>query len=117
MGDERKNMLTGVFFWAWCEGMEVDVNDVSSDILIAKKGEHKIAFITEFDRSRIELFYKIASLKREHIDYIYVVTNDNGKRRELIKVLPDHCGIFFHGDPFGLGGVYMVLKEPKQISK
>ena len=115
MNKTRKNMLSAVLLWGLNEGMEADANEVTSDILIAKKGEHKIAFITEFDRSKTELIYKIASAKRENIDFIYVVTNDNGKRRELLTVIPDCCGILCCGDSFGLGFLYMVLKEPKKI--
>lgn len=112
MNAERKNMLSNVLFWAWGEGMEADAAEVSSDVLTAQKDGQKITFITEFDRSKEELLECISKNKS---DFVYVVTNDNGKRRELLKFIPDYCGILFHGDPFGLGVLYMVLKQPTLI--
>lgn len=114
MSNKTKNMLSAVLFWAWGEGMEADANQVSSDILIAKKGEHKIAFIAEFDRTREELLEVIS---KSESDFVYVVTDDNGKRRELLTGIPDYCGILCYGNPFGLGFLYMVLKEPKQTKR
>ena len=109
MNNERKNMLSVVLFWALGEGMSVEASEVSSDVLVAEKRGRKIAFITEFDRSKDELFECIAKNKS---DFIYVVTNDNAKRRELLKVIPDYCGILCHGNPFGLGMITQILKEP-----
>ena len=114
MNKTRKNMLSAVLFWAWSEGMEADANEVSSDIFTAKKNGHKISFITEFDRSKEELLDAISKCDS---DFIYVVTNDNGKRRELLTFVPDYCGIFFNGNPFGLGFLSMVLKASKQIKR
>ena len=114
MNQEKNNILTNICFWAWNEGMEADANEVSSDIFTAKKNGHKISFITEFDRSKEELLDTISKCDS---DFIYVVTNDNGKRRELLTFIPDYCGIFFNGNPFGLGFLSMVLKEPKQIKR
>ena len=112
MIEEKKNMLSAALLWAWGENMKAESSDVSSDMLVAYKDGLKITFITEFDKSKEELIECIAKIKS---DFIYILTNDNGKRRELIEIIPDYCGILFYGNPFGLGNLYMVLKEPQQI--
>ena len=112
MNNERKNMLSAVLFWAWNEGMEADANEVSSDILTAKKNGQKTAFITEFDRTKEEL---LDAITKTDSDFIYVVTNDNRKRQELLKSIPEHCGILCYGNSFGLGFLYTILKEPQQV--
>ena len=92
--------------------MSIEAAFTSSDVLIAKKDCNKITFLTEFDKTKDELIESISKFKS---DFIYILTNDNGKRRELIKTIPDYCGILFYGNPFGLGNIYIVLKEPQQI--
>ena len=114
MDKERRNMLSAVLFWAWSEGMKADSNEVSSNVLTAEKNGRKISFITEFDRTRQEL---LETIEKSEGDYIYVLTNDNGKRTELIKTIPDYCGILYYGNPFGLGALHIVLTEPKIIKK
>lgn len=112
MIEEKKNMLSAALLWAWGENMKAESSDVSSDMLVAYKDGLKTTFITEFDKSKENLIECIAKIKS---DFIYILTNDNGKRRELIEIIPDYCGILFYGNPFGLGNLYMVLKEPQQI--
>lgn len=112
MIEEKKNMLSAALLWAWGENMKAESSDVSSDMLVAYKDGLKTTFITEFDKSKEKLIECIAKIKS---DFIYILTNDNGKRRELIEIIPDYCGILFYGNPFGLGNLYMVLKEPQQI--
>ena len=68
--------------------------------------------LVKTDKSKEELIECITKIKS---DFIYILTNDNGKRRELIEIIPGYCGILFYGNPFGLGNLYMVLKEPQQI--
>lgn len=110
----KENMLTAVRFWALERGFD-ETENVSNADLTFKKGDFKIAFITEFDKSKIQLKYNLADIKRNKGDFIYVVTDDNGKRRELVKNIPDHCGILCYANPFGLGYLYQVLKEPDLI--
>lgn len=109
MTEKIKNMLSAVRLWAWAGGMSV-INGACMDSLIAEKNGAKITFITEFDKTHDELLKRIAAIKS---DYIYVVTDDNAKRQTLIKAIPKKCGILCYGNPFGLGCVYQVLKEPK----
>lgn len=116
MEHKKDNTVDNVCFWAWGEGME-ESEEFSPDKMIFEKDNLKIAFVAEFDKSELELRSNIASMVQNKIDYIYVVTNDNGKRQELLKVIPDYCGILCYGDIFGLGFLYMVLKEPKQIKR
>ena len=118
MDIKKQKMLCAVKLWAILQGMEEIIDDESyrywTDIAF-KKGDEIIGFITEFDRSKTELIYKIASAKRENVDFIYVVTNDNGKRRKLLAVIPDYCGILCYSNPYGLGFLYQILKKPSLI--
>ena len=67
-------------------------------------------FITEFDKTSEELLTVISNSKS---NYIYIVTDDNAKRRELIKIIPEYCGIFCNSNPFGLGMLTQILREPQ----
>lgn len=113
MEHKKDNTVDNVRFWALCEGME-EVKEFSPENPTFKKEGFKITFIPEFDRTKEEL---LSAISKSESDFIYVVTNDNRKRRELLKIIPDYCGIFFNGNPFGLGFLSMILKESKQIKR
>ena len=112
--NNKENMLTAILFWAIARGYDEAENITDADLTF-KMGDFKIAFITEFDKGKTQLKYNLASIKRNKSDFIYVVTGDNGKRRELVKNIPDYCGILCYANPFGLGFLYQVLKEPELI--
>ena len=50
-------------------------------------------------------------------DYVYIVTDDSKKRKDLTDKIMDEYGLFCYSDSFGLGYVYQVFKEPKNIIK
>ncbi len=116
MEQKKKNMLTAIRFWAISEGMEETETDTFD--LLFKKEDKVYGFITEFDRNKPELKMLIEAVISDS-DHLYIVTDDNGKRRELIKTIPKRCGILCYGNSFGLGNVYQVLKEsePKKRKK
>ena len=112
----KKELVFGaVWLWAGSQGIDEITNDndywFCSDITF-KKNNKTYAFIIEVERSFEELktLTKKAAL---NCDYIYVVTDDNAKRRELIKVIPSACGILCYGNSFGLGNIYQILKEAR----
>lgn len=113
MENKKDNTVDNIRFWALGAGME-ETGEFTPENSTFKKDGFKITFIPESDKTRDELLECISKIKS---DFIYVVTNDNSKRRELLKIIPDYCGILSFGDHFGLGFLSMVLKEPKQMKK
>ena len=116
MNNEKENMLSAIRLWAIMQGYEEIEKQEKADLTFEKDGLIT-SFITEFDKKTLELMYVFPLIDKTKTDYLYVVTNDNAKRRELIKIIPDYCGIFFNGNPFGLGYLSMILKEAKQIKR
>lgn len=116
MSKELNNMLSSVRTWALSQGMkELCDKDYTMyiDCTFQKEGK-KIGFITEFDKDENTLKLKSISAK-ERCDYVYIVTDDTRKRRELLtKIMPEY-GILCYSDSFGLGYLYQVLREPKII--
>lgn len=110
MNTEKEKILAAVRFWAITQGYEEIEKRGGADSSFTKDG-FITSFITEFDKSSLQLKYAIPSAKREKSDFVYVVTNDNARRRELIKFIPDYCGILCYANSFGLGFVYQVLKK------
>ena len=110
MNNEKEKILSAVRFWALAQGYE-EVEKIENVDLTFKKEGLITSFVTEFDKKPLELKYHISWALQAKSDFVYVVTNDNGKRRELIKKIPDLCGILCYGNPFGLGFLYQVLKK------
>ena len=110
MPDKKELKLNAVKLWCLTTGYE-EINDENevADLSFTKNG-YRTNFITEFDKTREELLTAISNSKS---NYIYIVTDDDTKRRELIKVIPEHCGIFCDSNPFGLGMLTQILKEPQ----
>ena len=108
--DKKKLKLDTVRLWCFTTGYE-EINDEveSADLNFNKKG-YRTSFITEFDKTREELLTAISNSKS---NYIYIVTDDNAKRCELIKVIPPYCGIFCDSNLFGLGMLTQILREPQ----
>ena len=119
MDTKKQKMLCAVKLWAISQGMEEIIDDESyrywTDIAF-KKGDEIIGFITEFDRDDKTLMSKMV-FSRDFCHYIYIVTDDGKKRDALVeKILPEY-GILCYSDPYGLGFLYQILKEPKQIAQ
>lgn len=113
--DKNKIMRNNVWLWCTYEGYEKSSQKSQANATYIKNGE-TTSFIFEFDKSKDELLECISKTANES-DYIYIVIDDNAKRRELVKVIPDYCGIFCHSNAFGFGGIIQIFKEPQIISK
>lgn len=116
MEEKKKKTLSSLRFWALSQGME-EVTDEKytywTDIAFIK--DNKIyGFITEFnlDTKGLKSMSKYA---REFCDYIYIVTDDNAKRKYIADNTAKDAGIFCCGDIYGLGYVYLTLREAKLI--
>ena len=108
--DKKKLKLDAVRLWCLTTGYEEINNETENADLSFIKNGYRTNFITEFDKTSEELLTAISNSKS---NYIYIVTDDNAKRRELIKVIPEHCGIFCDSNPFGLGMLTQILREPQ----
>ena len=110
--DKKKLKLDAVRLWCLTtEYEEINNETENADLSFIKNG-YRTNFITEFDKTIEELLMAISNSKS---NYIYIVTDDNAKRRKLIKVIPEYCGIFCDSNPFGLGIVTQILREAKLI--
>lgn len=108
--EKKERMLNAIRLWCLSEGLEEINKERSCDDLIFIKEGHHYGFITEFDKTSEELLVAIANSKS---NYIYILTDDNAKRRKLIKVIPEYCGIFCDSNPIGLGMLMQILRKPQ----
>ena len=108
--DKKKLKLDAVRLWCLTTGYEEINNETENADLSFIKNGYRTSFITEFDKTSEELLMAISNSKS---NYIYIVTDDNAKRRELIKIIPEYCGIFCDSNPFGFGMLTQILREPK----
>lgn len=113
MDNKKQGLISSIKFWFLTGGMDDVTDDTQQDVLIAQKNGLKTTYIIEIDKTKDEL---LAAINNAKSDFVYVVVDDNQKRRELVKFIPDHCGIFCYGNPYGLGGLYQVLKNAKRKS-
>ncbi len=106
----KENLKLGAI-WLWCisKGYE-EVSNIDG-ICFIKNGK-TTNFIIEYDKSKEDLLSCIHKSKSRY-DYIYVVINDSSKYRELVKIIPEFCGIFCDSNAFGTGNVTQILREPK----
>ena len=114
---DKKKLKYGAV-WIWCigEGYEQKENKLNFlDAIFSKNGE-TTGFIFEFDKTVNEMLYRIEKAK-EKVQYIYIVTDDDSKRRSLEKDLPAFCGIFCNSNAFGLGMVTQIMRKATFISK
>ena len=108
--NKKKLKLDAVRLWCLTTGYkEINNETENADLSFIKNG-YRTNFITEFDKTSEELLMAVSNSKS---NYIYIVTDDNAKRHELIKVLPEYCGIFCNSNPFGLGMLTQILREPQ----
>ena len=108
--DKKKLKLDAVRLWCLTTGYEEINNETENADLSFIKNGYRTSFITEFDKTSEELLMAISNSKS---NYIYIVTDDNAKRRELIKIIPEYCVIFCNSNPFGLGMLTQILREPQ----
>ena len=105
---KKELKLNAVRLWCLVEGYEEINDETKTADLIFTKNDGSIGFITEFDKTKEEL---LEAISKSMSNYIYIVTDDNAKRRELIKIIPEYCGIFCNSNPFGLGMLTQILRE------
>ena len=109
MTEKAKRLFWAVRLWAISQGMtEIDTKPNQFNALFFKN-IFTTAFIPEVDKNQSDLLKCIESVKS---DFIYIVTDNSAKCRELVNVLPCHCGILCYSNPCGLGYTYQVLKQP-----
>ena len=114
--DKKKLKFGAVWIWCIGEGYEQNENKLNFlDATFSKNGE-TTGFIFEFDKTVDDMLSRIEKAK-EKVHYIYVVTDDDSKRRSLKKVLPEFCGIFCNSNAFGLGMVTQIMRKATFISK
>ncbi len=116
MEEKKERMLSAVRFWTIPNGMEEIHDEDYTDLtdLVFKKDEKIYGFITEFDRDEKMLKSK-SKTARDFCDYIYIVTDDNAKRKYIQDNTVKGTGILCYGNSFGLGYIYQVLREAELI--
>lgn len=117
MADKKQTILSTVMIWAMWQGM-VDITDdeeyrYHTDSRFEKDGKI-IGFITEFDREGEELRNEAVKAK-EFCDYVYIVVDDIKKSETIKNSTPTFCGILCYSNPYGLGYIFQVLREPQLI--
>ena len=73
------------------------------------KNKKTYAFLTEIDKTPEELKTQTKALKLFY-DYIYIVTNDRQKRKNIEETAIKGVGIMCNSNPYGLGQMFEVLK-------
>ena len=119
MKNKKGRMLDAIRLWCLNNGLDEITDNESyyyhTDIAFKKDGKIT-GFILEFDKDDEQLMFKMV-FSRSLCDYVYVVTDDSKKRKDLTDKIMDEYGLFCYSDSFGLGYVYQVFKEPKNIIK
>ena len=106
---ESLNRLRNIV-WLWC--ISKGYEDISTgESICFTKNHKKTNFILEANKSKDELLSCIYEAKQKY-DYIFVVINDSSKRRELMKNIPEFCGVFCNSNAFGLGQVTQIFRFP-----
>ena len=118
--NKKEHMLNAIRLWSINNGLEEITDNESyyfhTDVAFKKDGKIT-GFILKFDKDDEQLMLKMVS-SRILCDYIYVVTDDNSRnRKEISDKIMDEYGMLCYSDSFGLGYVYQVFKEPKNIIK
>lgn len=72
-------------------------------------------FVLEFDKDDKKLMSKMVFLKNI-CDYIYVVTDNSKKRKELTNKIPNEYGLLCYSDSFGHGYAYQLFREAKTLT-
>ena len=85
--DKKYNLICAVRIWALLQGMEVTTIDEID--LALKKDDSIYGFIIEPDRTEQELKTLVKDAFSK-CNYVYVVTDDNAKRRKLVNIITNH---------------------------
>ena len=117
--EKKERMMNAIRLWCIEQGLNEITDNESyyyhTDIAFTK--DNKITgFIFEFDRDDEQLMFKMV-FSRSICDYVYVVTDDSKKRKELSDKIMDEYGLLCYSNSFGLGYIYQIFKEPKNIIK
>ena len=117
--EKKERMMNAIRLWCTEQGLnEITDNDAYyyyTDIAFTK--DDKITgFIFEFDKDDEKLEFKMI-FSKDICNYVYVVTDDSKKRKELLDKIMDEYGLLCYSNSFGLGYVYQIFKEPKNIIK
>lgn len=114
----KERMLSAIRLWCLNQDLqEITDNEgyyYHTDIAFKKDGKIT-GFILEFDKNDEQLMFKLV-FSRSLCDYVYAVTDDSKKCKDLTDKIMDEYGLLCYSDSFGLGYTYQVLKEPKVIS-
>lgn len=115
--EKKERMMNAIRLWCIEQGLNEITDNESyyyhTDIAFTK--DNKITgFIFEFDKDDEQLMFKMV-FSRSICDYVYVVTDDSKKRKELSDKIMDECGLLCYSNSFGLGYVYQVLKKPSLL--
>ena len=110
-------MMNAIRLWCTEQGLnEITDNDAYyyyTDIAFTK--EDKITgFIFEFDKDDEKLEFKMI-FSKDICNYVYVVTDDSKKQKELLDKIMDEYGLLCYSNSFGLGYVYQIFKEPTSM--
>ena len=110
-------LLNAIRLWCLYEGYEEVDNSKESfyftDAVFMKENK-STGFIFGVYSLTYELIPWIEKAKDE-CDYLYVAIDDDKYKNDLIKIIPDYCGIFCYSNPSGLGYVTQILKDAKNI--
>lgn len=113
----KKEMLLGAIrLWALTQDMEeiTDKNYIFGADKAFVKNNKCYAFLSEIDLSPEELKTKVDSLSYFY-NYIYIATNDRKKKKYIESNAIKGVGIVCDSNPFGLGQLFEVLKEAKEL--
>lgn len=112
----KKRKYGAILLFSIAEGYEeIENNDSFLDAVFAKDGK-STGYIYEFSRTPEEMLLCIENAK-QRVDYIYIMTDDSSKYRELLKSLPEFCGIFCDSNAYGMGMVTQILRPAELIKK
>ena len=115
--EKKERMMNAIRLWCTEQGLnEITDNDAYyyyTDIAFTK--DDKITgFIFEFDKDDEKLEFKMI-FSKDICNYVYVVTDDSKKRKELLDKIIDEYGLLCYSNSFGLGYVYQIFKEPTSM--
>lgn len=114
MKNKKERMLNAIRLWRLNKGLEKITNNENyyhTDIAFKKDGKIT-GFILKFDKDEKKLMSKMV-FSKNICDYIYVVTDNSKKCKELTDKIPNEYGLLCYSDSFGLGYAYQLFREAK----
>lgn len=114
----KERMLSAIRLWCLKQGLEEITDNESyyyhTDIAFKKDGKIT-GFILEFDKNDEQLMFKMV-FSGSLCDYVYVVTDNLKKCKDLADKIMDKYGLLCYSDSFGLGYTYQLFREAKTIT-